>query len=338
MRTPLGMGLALAAVALAILIAGCGKPSAPTATGASGAGAATAAPTDRPVRMFFVPSMETGQVMASAKPLTEALEQATGLEFEVQIPTSYAAVIEALGADKADIAWLPTFAYVLANEKHGVEVALQNVRDGDREYWGMFVARADKHIVRLEDIASKTIAYTDPSSTSGHVYPAAILRERGIEPSQQMYAGSHPAAVLAAYTGKVDVACAYYSKPLADGKLRDARKDILSIHSDAGEVLKVVALTDAIPNDTVSFRKGFPRDERDKIVKALGAYVKTDAGLKVCKELYAVTDFAEVDDSAYDSVRRKIASSGMADEELLKALEEKLQPKDDENKAKSSES
>jgi len=338
MRTLLRACLAVAPVAMAALMAACSRPSAPVGAGASGAATSTASSTDRPVRMYFVPSMETGKVMANAKPLTAALEQATGLQFDVEIPPSYAAVIEALGANKADVAWLPTFAYVLAHEEHGVEVALQVVRDGEREYYGMFVARGDKRINRIEDIAGKTIAYTDPSSTSGHVYPAAMLRERGIEPSQRMYAGSHPAAVLVAYTGKVDVACAYYSKPLADGKLRDARKDILDVHSDAGDVLRVIALTDPIPNDTVSFRSGFPKDQRNRIVRALEDYVKTEAGLRICKELYAITDFAEVDDSAYDPVREKIASSGMANEELMKALEEKLLPKGSAKKAESSKS
>ena len=41
---------------------------------------------------------------------------------------SYAAVIEALGAGQADVAWMPAFAYVIAHARYGAEVKLQVVR------------------------------------------------------------------------------------------------------------------------------------------------------------------------------------------------------------------
>lgn len=50
-------------------------------------------------------------------------------------------MIEALGNYQADIAWLPTFAYVLAKEKHDVEVKFMTVRDSLKMYRGQFIAR-----------------------------------------------------------------------------------------------------------------------------------------------------------------------------------------------------
>ena len=70
-----------------------------------------------PIKMFFVPSMEANKVVTSAEAISAHLEKATGLYFKVAVPTSYAAVIEAMGTNEADIAWLATYAYILAHEQ-----------------------------------------------------------------------------------------------------------------------------------------------------------------------------------------------------------------------------
>ena len=56
---------------------------------------------------------------------------ATGLVFEVAVPTSYAATIEAMCASPENtIGFIPAQAYVLANQSCGVQVALKSVRFG----------------------------------------------------------------------------------------------------------------------------------------------------------------------------------------------------------------
>ena len=50
------------------------------------------------------------------------------------MPTSYAAVIEAMGADNVEIGWLAPFAYVLAHDKFETQVILASVREGSKTY------------------------------------------------------------------------------------------------------------------------------------------------------------------------------------------------------------
>lgn len=278
-----------------------------------------------PIRMYFVPSMEAGEVITSAEEIVRALEERTGYTFEVEVPTSYIAVVEAMGAEpaRADIAWLSTFAYVLARDKYGAEIALQVGRYGELEYRGMFVSREGSGIDSLEDIEGKTVAFVDPASTSGHIYPSAMLKERGIKPAKALFAGGHPQAMLAVYTGRTDVGCAYYSPPSEEGEIRDARKDLLKEYPDAAEVLQIIGFTDPIPNDTVTFRKGFPPEKRDKIVQALLDYLATPEGARALEDLYNITELVPVDDTAYDGVRQKLAAIGVADEKTLQALIER---------------
>jgi len=70
-----------------------------------------------PIRMMFVPSGEAQTILEGGEEIARRLQAITGLHFKTSIATSYAAVIEAMGAGKVDIGWLATFSYVLAKQK-----------------------------------------------------------------------------------------------------------------------------------------------------------------------------------------------------------------------------
>ncbi len=225
------------------------------------------------------------------------------------MPLSYAAVIEAMGSQQADIAWLATFAYILAHEKYGAEVALSTVRYGQSKYRGQFVARVDSKIDSLADIKGKTIAYTDPMSTSGYMYPAAQLAHLGIEPDNSVFVGGHPQAIIAVYAGRTDVGCTYWS-PEYKGVPQDARNKVMDTYDDIFEKVKIVGFTDWIPNDTVTFRKNFPPEMQAKIVNTLLDYVATDAGKETMRELYSIDGLIKASDADYDVVRQTLETLG----------------------------
>ena len=76
-----------------------------------------------------------------------------------------------MGAEKVDIGWLAAFSYVLAREKHGVELVLIVIRLGSPFYRGQIMAGVNTGINNLADFKGKTFAFVDPASTSGHLYP-----------------------------------------------------------------------------------------------------------------------------------------------------------------------
>ncbi len=84
------------------------------------------------IQMLFVPSVEQGTLVRRGDELARFVRADSGLTLRSQVPTSYAAVIQALGAGQADVAWIPAFAYVLANARYGAEARLQVVRSVDR--------------------------------------------------------------------------------------------------------------------------------------------------------------------------------------------------------------
>ncbi|MDI3503547.1 MAG: phosphonate transport system substrate-binding protein [Candidatus Cloacimonadota bacterium] len=270
----------------------------------------------KPIKMYFVPSLEAGKVVASGEAIAEALQKATGYYFKVAVPTSYAAVIEALGSYQADIAWLPTYAYVLAKQKYGANVRLMTVRNGLKNYRGQFVA-VKEEIQDIQDIEGRVIAYTDAASTSGYIYPSAILKEQGITPKDHIFAGGHPQAILAVYSGRADVACSYWSPPDENGLPMDAREKLLETYSDIFDKVRIIGFTDWIPNDTVTFRKNMPESLEQEVVQALYDFAQSAEGKKTLKNLYDVDGLDYATDADYDVVRSALKAMNMDPESML---------------------
>jgi phosphonate transport system substrate-binding protein len=291
-------------ILLLILISGCGTKG-------------DLGTKSNPIKMYFVPSMEAGKVVTSGNAIAKSLEALTGYKYKIAVPTNYAAVIEAMGTNQADIGWLPTFAYILANQKYNAQVALTTVRNGLEKYRGQYVVKADSGIRSLEDIEGKVVAYTDASSTSGYIYPSALLKMKGIKPGKYYFAGGHPQAILAVYQGSADVGCSYWSPP-NNHEPQDARKSVLATHPDIMEKVVPVAFTEWIPNDTVTFRAQFPEEMRDKIVDALLEFANSESGHQVLYELYSVDNFVKSSDSDYDVVRQSLEQLGFGAEEFIK--------------------
>jgi phosphonate transport system substrate-binding protein len=245
------------------------------------------APAQTRLVMAFVPSGEAQTILESGNRIAHLLEMATGYQFESVVATSYAGVIEAMGANRADIGWLNTFSYVIAHEKYGVEVRLVTVRFGLPYYRAEIITQADSGINTLADLRGKRFAFVDPASTSGYLFPVAGLKKAGYDPQkffgQTVFAGSHNNVVLAVYQGRVD----------AGSVFEDARAAVQKTLPDVMQKVKVVWKSDPIPNDTVSFRKGLPGDVKDKVTNALLRFSETPAGLDALKSLYEIEALAD---------------------------------------------
>ena len=304
--------IAISLVMLLLALSGCQSESTRAARANKKLGTR-----QNPIKMYFVPSLEAGKVVSSGEAIAKALEAATGYHFKVAVPTSYAAVIEALGSFQADVAWLPTYAYVLAKQKYGANVRLMTVRNGLTKYRGQFLAMKDD-IKTIEDIQGKVIAYTDAASTSGYIYPSAVLKQKGIVPKDHIFAGGHPQAVLAVYSDRADVACGYWSPPDASGKPMDSREKLFSTHPDIFDKVRIIGFTDWIPNDTVTFRKNLPEELEKEIVKALYDFARSDEGKKTLKGLYDVDGLEHASDQDYDVVRTALKAMNMDPESMLK--------------------
>jgi len=275
--------------------------------------------------MAFVPSGESQTILQSGNQVAHLLEVATGYRFESFVATSYAGVIEAMGAGRADIGWLNSFSYVIAHQKYGVEVRLVTVRFGLPYYRAEIIAQSASGINSLADLKGKRFAFVDPASTSGYLFPLAGLKKAGYDPAkffgQTVFAGSHNNVVLAVYQARAEAGAVF----------EDARASVQKTLPDVMQKLKVVWKSDPIPNDTVSFRKDLPADVKDRVSTALLRFSQDPVGLEALKSLYEIEALADYQllvtkykvtasslDAFYDPVRDVARYAGINLEDLIK--------------------
>ncbi len=284
---------------LALVLAGCG-------------GKAKLGTEKNPIVMSFVPSGDTQQIIASGDQLAQMVQDKTGMVIKANVGTDFAAVREAMGADKAHIGWMNTFNYVLAHEKYGVDVALVTVRYGSTSYKGQIIVRADSGIKSLQDLKGKVMCWVDPNSTSGYIVPRIMLKANGIDPDKDfaktIEAGSHNNVVTQVYNGDCDAGATYV----------DARSSVEKDIPDVKEKVIAIATTADIPNDNVSFVKDFPADQRKQIVDALLEISKSEDGKKLLNDIYSIEGLEVADDSFYDAFRAELSKAGINIEDLAK--------------------
>ncbi len=253
------------------------------------------------IRMALVPSVETGIIEQTGKELSNILSANLGKKVVVRVPTSYSAVVEGLRAKTVDVAFLPTLAFVLGNEKYGLKGLLTVVREGKTSYRGAIFCR--KGIIHsFEDLRGKKFAYVDASSTSGYLYARWLLKENGVEEadfSETYFAGGHDKVIFAIFSGKVDAGAAFF----------DVRSRMQNAFPNVVEQIEAFALTEPIPNDTITVRPDFAHSEDLK--QALLQIAQAQESKTLLKNLYQIDGFTEFQPEWYEPVRKIAKALGI---------------------------
>jgi phosphonate transport system substrate-binding protein len=272
---------------------------------------------DNPVKLYFTPSVDADTIASNSKDFIKFLEKETGLYFKSGIPTNYISVVESFGSKRADIGVMNSFGYLMANQKYGASAKLRVLRYGHDYYQGQIIAHADSGIKTVKDLAGKKFAFTDPSSTSGYMFPLKILKENGVELGNKTFAIKHDNVVTMVYQKQVDAGAPYYSAPSDSGKIRDARSRVKTQFPDVEDKVKIITITEKIPNDPFVFRKDLPQEITDKFITAVKKYLSTEKGKQVFKNIYSVEGLVDTTDSDYDGLRSVIKAININLEEQL---------------------
>ena len=265
---------------------------------------------DNPVKIFFTPSVDANTIATNSTSFLKFMEKETGYYFKSGIPANFIAVVEAFGSNRADIAVMNSFGYLLAHSKFGAEAKLKALRHGKDYYAGAIYVSEKSGIKDLKGLAGKKFAFTDASSTSGYHYPLKIFKDAKIKLGSTVYAGKHDSVITSIYQGQVDAGAAFYSDAF-DGKIKDARERVLTQFPDVEQKIKVLKITDKIPNDPFVFRKGVSPEMTNKIVAALVKYLGTEEGKTTFKNIYAIDGIVLATNKDYDSLRAVVKAADL---------------------------
>lgn len=218
----------------------------------------------KPLRVVLIPA-DGGTEDGTKKdflPVFNAVSQATGLQFDLKVGQSYAAVVEAMCSGTADIAFYGAVSYLQARARGCAELLALAVRNGESVYYSGVFARADSGVKSIPDIRGKRIALGDVNSTSSFNVPVAMMLQGGVQPAKDAsvinMAGSHANVLNALSEGLVDVGGASFDsfEKAVNAKAIDPAK------------LRVVAKSAPIPYPPLAVNTAVPAAIKSRLREA----------------------------------------------------------------------
>lgn len=277
-------------VAACLLAIGCQRANSPSGQSA------------RTLRLSMIPTTDPGKALRENQLLVSYLEKETGAKVDLNIPTNYAAVVEAISNNQVDIAYLGGFTYVQASQRAGVVPLVQ--RERDQNFHSLFITQPDSGINSLADLKGRTFAFGDVNSTSGHLMPEYFMREAKVDAdviAKAIYTGGHDATALAVANKKVAAGAmdeAVYESMVKAGKLKS-------------EQLKVFYKTPPYFDYVWVARKGLDAQLSDAFSNAFLKLNPNDASQKAILDLLSATKYVKADDASYNKLRQAAKDAGL---------------------------
>ena len=304
MRKPL---LATAAVAvLGLSLVGCGSPAAtPSGVATPTTGQSSTAPEwPSEITIALVPSIEGEDLAEALDPLTSYLSENLGIKVTGVVANNYAATVEALGADQAQVIITDAGSLYNAIEQYQAKLVLRDVRFGATSYASVaFTNNPGKYcsdtpvkstyaasgielsycngiekagetatgqgpaaLDALKKITEGTkVALQAATSPAGFQYPVVAMREAGLDTDKGI--------VQVPVEGNNNAVLAVYN---GDAEVSfgywDARTTVTKEAPDVADKVVAFAYTDMIPNGGVAVSSSLPEDLVAKLTALMDGY------------------------------------------------------------------
>jgi phosphate/phosphite/phosphonate ABC transporter binding protein len=232
----------------------------------------------------------------NVNPLLRYLQSRLGIPVDMAFTKSYEELGGLLERGDVQVAVVSPLAYVKMRSRLPIVRVASASNGGTATYVGYIVVHKNSGYDSLESLRGKTIGWVDLQSTSGYLYPRAMMRWRGYEPDQffreQRFTGSHSESLRALLEGRVD-AVAIASSFVDPGEARR--------FAEADE-LRVVAKTSQIPFDCVVVRSNLSRGFARKIRGLLLRFDDDRQASLRLMDSWGIGGYVEGEEFRYDPV------------------------------------
>ena len=256
--------------------------------------------------LAFIPQENPEKLQGDIKVISAWLAKEIGVPVRGFVGSDHAAAVEALRNNDADISFMGALPYVIANAQTGAVAVLAEVYRGSPAYTGRIFVRRDSAIAQLADLRGKAIAFEDPISESGYLYPLDIfvesgLLQRGEDPKRFFgkvyFAGGYQQAMQAMQAGLVDAAGV---SQYAD----------LLLTPDQQPQVKWIAESKPIPSHVVIARKDLDPALKAKFVAAM-LKLNEPQNVALLKHVYSPDGYVAADPKSFDGVRELAKAYGL---------------------------
>ncbi|KIC10983.1 phosphonate ABC transporter substrate-binding protein [Leisingera sp. ANG-M1] len=251
------------------------------------------------LKLAFIPQENPEKLLGDIETITAWLSQ------ELQVPVTgfvtfdHAAAVEALRNGDADISFMGALPFVLAEDQIGAVPLLSEVYRGQPSYAGRVFVRKDSGIETLADLQGRDIAFADPVSESGYLYPLDLFVREGLVADagdadrffgQKFFAGGYQQAMQAMANGLVDAAGA---SQYAD----------LYLTPEQQAEIRVLGESEQIPSHAIIARPGLDAALQARFVEAMLRLNQAE-NRYLLAYLYGPDGYVAADPKVYDGVRQ----------------------------------
>lgn len=239
----------------------------------------------------LLPDESAATVIQNNKGLETYLENKLNRDIELFVSTDYSSMIEVASKGRLDLAYFGPLSYVLAKTKSNIEPFAALEKDGKNTYQALVIGNAESGIDSYEKIEGKIMVYGDQASTSSHLIPKSMLKEKGLkagENYEEVFVGAHDAVAVAVANGKAQAGG--LSKPIFMGLIEKGT-------IDKNKVI-VIAESKPFPQYPWTMRSDLDPELKTQIQQAF-LELEDEAILKPFK----ADGFQSVTDQDYDVVR-----------------------------------
>ncbi|MFW8595266.1 phosphate/phosphite/phosphonate ABC transporter substrate-binding protein [Cribrihabitans neustonicus] len=254
---------------------------------------------DEGLKLAFIPQENPEKLLGDVETITTWLSQQLEVPVTGFVTFDHAAAIEALRNGDADISFMGALPFVLAEDQIGAVPLLSEVYRGQPSYAGRVFVRKDSGIETLADLQGRDIAFADPVSESGYLYPLDLFVREGLVADagdadrffgQKFFAGGYQQAMQAMANGLVDAAGA---SQFAD----------LYLTPEQQAEVKVLGESEQIPSHAVIARPGLDAGLQGRFVDAMLRLNQAE-NRYLLAYLYGPDGYVAADPTAYDGVRQ----------------------------------
>lgn len=248
--------------------------------------------------LAFIPQENPDKLLGDIEAITSWLSAHMDLPVKGFVTFDHAAAVEALRNGDADISFMGALPFVLAEAEIGAIPLLSEVYRGSPSYSGRIFVRRDSEINTLEDMRGRDIAFADPISESGYLYPLDLFVRAGVVASpdktdaffgRKLFAGGYQQAMQAMAEGLVDAAAA------------SQYADLLLTPEQQAEVTWI-AESEQIPSHVVVARAGLTEAVTNRFTEVMLS-LNAPENRHLLTYLYGPDGYVAADTLRYEGVR-----------------------------------
>lgn len=258
------------------------------------------------LKIAFIPQENPEKLLGDIDVITTWMGEQLGVPVQGFVTFDHAAAVEALRNGDADISFMGALPFVLAEAQIGAEPLVSEVYRGYPSYAGRIFVRKDSGIETLADLKGRDIAFTDPVSESGYLYPLDLFVEDGLFTDTQgaaaffgnsFFAGGYQQAMQAMANGLVDAAGA------------SQYADMLLSPEQQTEI-KVIGESVQIPSHAIIARPDLAAEMKVRFTDMM-LTLNAPENRHFLAYLYGPDGYVVADVAAYDGVRDMARKYGL---------------------------